>query len=145
MNEFELLPGEGATGIRFGDDRADVRREFGADPESAKRTPDSVTQYDYYCELNFFVYYDADYLVEAVEFAQGASLNYSGMNILEASATVLRQFLQKKMIPFVETPDSLLAESLSLCAWYPDKEDEPQRGPASVLVFRKGYHDQRQA
>jgi hypothetical protein len=137
--EFAISPLEGVGDLEFGMPRNEVRRLLG-DFLSFERSPEASTPCDHFKDLGAFCYYDAEDLLEAMEFAPPARPMVAGMNLLglgfdEACAT-----LRAADSHVDEERDGAIARHLGVSVWAPLAKDNPAAPVESVLAFRPGYY-----
>lgn len=138
---MQIIGHEGVGPIRFGMSPEDVRTVLGAEFESFKRTPSSVHPCDHFFRYECFVYYDAQGLVEAVEFAEPATPMLDDLNLLGVSFMSLVERIRQADPDLSVESDGFTSLWLGIGGWAPAAEEKPDEHLDSIIVFARGYYD----
>jgi hypothetical protein len=141
MTRFDVRPLIGAGPTNFGDSPAVVRRKFGEEFKSFKRTPKSVFPCDYFPRIGVFAYYTASGELEALEFASPAAPLFEGMNFLNMNLNEAKSFLRQKGGALIEDAVSIVAKSVGIGVFASNAKENQAACCDSVIVFAKGYYD----
>lgn len=99
---MEIEPFVGIGTIKFGTSRKDIRKHFGINFTSFKKTSFSINETDAYNELGIHFYYDDRDTLEFMEIFPPFSITFQGVSLLENSAEEIKNKLTDigvKLIP----------------------------------------------
>lgn len=140
--EWEIRPLQAVGPIDFGMARGAVRRAVGMKfREFAKSPARPTATTDAFEKLLVHVYYDATSgTCEFVEFGGGSARPVlHGKDLLSESFADLREWFRSLDPSMQEDEAGLEAPALGIALYAPNAEEEPNRPPEGVSVFKKGY------
>jgi len=138
---YEIDPYVGVGQIKFGSPVDEVRGVVGEAFRSFLKSPRSVFPTDSFPALRMFCFYDAQGLLEAVEFAKPArpiicGFEFIGQPLSKAIATLGPLDSQLEI-----ERDGLTAYGLGVALWAPLAKNDPHAPIEAVMAFRRGYYD----
>ena len=140
---FNIVPNKGVNNIEFGMNSANVRRLMNARFESGPwRNPSKYFPTDWFQVVGVFAYYDADGLLEAIEFHEPAAICLGDVDLLRLPYGVAKSLLTKLDPDFSSDGEGIDFRKLNIGLYAPDVEELADNARIeSVLVGRSGYYD----
>lgn len=129
LRKVVAIPLVQVGGIRFGESRATVRKQFGEYREYRKSRFSKNTTDDFgFCH----VYYDVNDHVEAFEIFRGTEVVVNGKVVFPGSISAI----EKETGEFQKDDGGWINKRMSIGIYAPENEME------GILFGRKGYYDQ---
>jgi len=134
-----IIPHVGAGAIRFGMTRADVGDVVQGVAVRRRRNPRDASEYDFFREEGFFVYYDVADRCVAVEFGPGARVTYDSFELFGEAAHVALAWARSRD-PDLVVKDGFVSKAMGLAMYAPWLEHRPE----SFMIFRPNYDEDEQ-
>jgi len=139
--KFRIIPLKGVDGIEFGMSPSDVRRHFGSEPKSFKRTPQDAFPCDYFELEGVFFYYDSEGRLEAVEFSSPSQPAIENLELLGLGLDAATKALSSLDSDLEKETDGAIAYQLGVSIYAPLAKSNTAAPVESVLAFRSGYYN----
>ena len=140
--EWAIQPLQSVGPVDFGMSRADVRRAIGAKFREFVKSPDRPSDTtDAFEDLFVHAYYGPNSgTCEFVEFGGGRVRPvFLGRDLLSEPFSELREWFRSLDPTITEDESGLESRALGIGLYAPHAEEEPDRPPEGVSVFKKGY------
>lgn len=142
MQNWNIIPYKGIGDILFGGSRNEIRRILSnLTYEEFYKTPDSKNSTDYYTSIGIFIYYTANNLCEAIEFCDTATPLFEHKNLLYLNYKDLLGWLNTIDTEIEEDDYGFTSYQLGIGCYAPEKEENFDCLPESIIIFRYGYYD----
>ncbi len=139
---FEITPYVGASLIKFGMKREEVRKVFSEyEPRAFWRNSYSESATDGYDEIGINIYYDSADKTIALEFYEPAQILFKGIEIFNLSASEAYKLMASLDKDIAIDGDGLTSFKFGIGFYEPNYEEEPFLPVEAIIIFIEGYYD----
>lgn len=139
---FEITPCVGASLIKFGMKREEVRKVFSEyEPRAFWRNSYSESATDGYDEIGINIYYDSADKTIALEFYEPAQVAFNGIEIFNISASEAYKLMASLDKDIAIDGDGLTSFKFGIGVYEPNYEEEPFLPVEAIIIFIEGYYD----
>lgn len=139
---FEITPYVGASLIKFGMKREEVRKVFSEyEPRAFWRNSYSESATDGYDEIGINIYYDSADKTKALEFYEPAQVDFNGIEIFNISASEAYKLMASLDKDIAIDGDGLTSFKFGIGFYELNYEEEPFLPVEAILIFIEGYYD----
>lgn len=139
---FEITPYVGASLIKFGMKREEVRKVFSEyEPRAFWRNSYSESATDCYDEIGINIYYDSADKTKALEFYEPAQVAFNGIEIFNISASEAYKIMASLDKDIAIDGDGLTSFKFGIGFYELNYEEEPFLPVEAILIFIEGYYD----
>lgn len=139
---FEINPYVGASLIKFGMKREEVRKVFSEyEPRAFWRNSYSESATDGYDEIGINIYYDSADKTIALEFYEPAQILFKGIEIFNLSASEAYKLMASLDKDIAIDGDGLTSFKFGIGFYEPNYEEEPFLPVEAIIIFIEGYYD----
>lgn len=139
---FEITPYVGASLIKFGMKREEVRKVFSKyEPRAFWRNSYSESATDGYDEIGINIYYDSADKTIALEFYEPAQILFKGIEIFNLSASEAYKLMASLDKDIAIDGDGLTSFKFGIGFYEPNYEEEPFLPVEAIIIFIEGYYD----
>lgn len=139
---FEITPYVGASLIKFGMKREEVRKVFSEyEPRAFQRNSYSESATDGYDEIGINIYYDSADKTIALEFYEPAQVAFNGIEIFNISALEAYKLMASLDKDIAIDGDGLTSFKFGIGVYEPNYEEEPFLPVEAIIIFIEGYYD----
>lgn len=139
---FEITPYVGASLIKFGMKREEVRKVFSEyEPRAFWRNYYSESATDGYDEIGINIYYDSADKTIALEFYEPAQVAFNGIEIFNISASEAYKLMASLDKDIAIDGDGLTSFKFGIGVYEPNYEEEPFLPVEAIIIFIEGYYD----
>lgn len=139
---FEITPYVGASLIKFGMKREEVRKVFSEyEPRAFWRNSYSESATDGYDEIGINIYYDSADKTKALEFYEPAQVAFNGIEIFNISASEAYKLMASLDKDIAIDGDGLTSFKFGIGFYELNYEEEPFLPVEAILIFIEGYYD----
>lgn len=139
---FEITPYVGASLIKFGMKREEVRKVFSEyEPRVFWRNSYSESATDGYNEIGINIYYDSADKTKALEFYEPAQVAFNGIEIFNISASEAYKLMASLDKDIAIDGDGLTSFKFGIGFYELNYEEEPFLPVEAILIFIEGYYD----
>lgn len=139
---FEITPYVGASLIKFGMKREEVRKVFSEyEPRAFWRNSYSESATDGYDEIGINIYYDSADKTIALEFYEPAQVAFNGIEIFNISASEAYKIMASLDKDIAIDGDGLTLFKFGIGFYEPNYEEELFLPVEAIIIFIEGYYD----
>lgn len=139
---FEITPYVGASLIKFGMKREEVRKVFSEyEPRAFWRNSYSESATDGYDEIGINIYYDSADKTKALEFYEPAQVAFNGIEIFNISASEAYKIMASLDKDIAIDGDGLTSFKFGIGFYESNYEEEPFLPVEAIIIFIEGYYD----
>lgn len=139
---FEITPYVGASLIKFGMKREEVRKVFSEyEPRVFWRNSYSESATDGYDEIGINIYYDSADKTKALEFYEPAQVAFNGIEIFNISASEAYKLMASLDKDIAIDGDGLTSFKFGIGFYEPNYEEETFLPVEAIIIFIEGYYD----
>jgi hypothetical protein len=140
--KFNIFPYVGVTSLKFGMTREEVRQQLKSQVNTFVRHKGSEPE-DHFDDIGVFVYYNKKQKCCAIEMFPPAFPVFHELNLLDEHFTDLRKYFTNIDPDTKVDEDGLTTYKCGIGLYVPNLKDGEDQLAESIIVFEKGYYDNK--
>ena len=115
-----------------------VKNKYFFVKSSTENTGESIETYK-----EFFIYYDKNNKIEAIEFHNFAEAEviFQGINLFSLTYEEIKSYVEKSDLMIKTDGAGFVSFKLGIGIYAPSAEKEPDELVEGIIIFKKGYYD----